>query len=42
VEIITMFYQGEAINQVLNPRQEGDSRRAAWVGGLLRGMAGLE
>ncbi|HEX5360431.1 MAG TPA: TetR/AcrR family transcriptional regulator [Fluviicoccus sp.] len=42
VEIITMFYQGEAINQVLNPRQEGDSRRTAWVGGLLRGMAGLE
>jgi AcrR family transcriptional regulator len=40
VEVITMFYQGEAINHVMNPLLSGDERRTAWVGGLLRDMAG--
>lgn len=38
VEVVTMFYEGEAMNHVLNPLTDGDDRRAAWVGNFLRKM----
>lgn len=38
VEMVTMFYEGEAMNHVLNPLTDGDDRRAAWVGNFLRKM----
>lgn len=40
VEVVTMFYQGEAIYQGLDPHENGDDRRSAWIANLLRGMSG--
>ena len=40
VEVVTMFYEGEAMNHVLNPLTDSDDRRAAWVGDCLRKMVG--
>lgn len=38
VEVVTMFYQGEAMNHVLNPETDADARRTGWVGNLFRNM----
>ena len=36
VDVVTMFYQGEAMNHWLNPAGEGDENRANWMADRLR------
>ncbi len=38
IEVVIMCFQGEALNQWLNPSDLGDAQRSAWLGDRLRSL----